>query len=41
MNYNPMSGNDYDAIRWLEEKSNDPNSEALKNAWIVLKKYYD
>ena len=37
--YFPMSGNDNDAIGWLKDKSED--MPALKNAWLVLEKYYD
>ncbi len=39
MRYNPMSEDDYDAIRWLEERSKNLNS--LNNAWNVLRSYYE
>ena len=39
MNYNPMSIDDYDAIRWLEEESH--HLPALENAWKILKAYYE
>ncbi|MBR3210948.1 MAG: hypothetical protein IKF71_03300 [Bacilli bacterium] len=39
MKYNPMSEDDYEAIRWLEEKSLE--LPALENAWKLLKSYYE
>ncbi len=39
MMHNPMSIDDYEAILWLEEKSQE--LPALNNAWKVLKGYYE
>ena len=39
MSYNPMSVDDTETIKWLEERSN--SVPALGTAWNILKKYYD